>query len=409
MSGEHPVMNYLRTQQDDMIELVKDLVAMETPSTDPASQAAILARLRDEFEQLDYRVIQLPGRSSGGHLYAAPRQRGKHQPAQLMIGHCDTVWPLGTLETMPLQIEDGTLRGPGVYDMKAGLAEIVYALKSIRELGLETEVAPLCFVNSDEEIGSRESTRYLRALAQRVERCMVLEPSLGRSGKIKTARKGVGRFTVTVQGKAAHAGLDPGAGASAILELSHVIQKLFELNDPEHGTSVNVGVIDGGVRPNVIAPESRAVIDVRVQTRADAERIEAAIHGLKAETPGVTLRIEGAIHGLKAETPGVTLRIEGAIGRPPMEATEANQQFWRIAQTLGDELGLELEQATAGGGSDGNTTSLYSATLDGLGAVGDGAHASHEFIEIDRLCERCALLTLLLLTPSLESLPERRN
>jgi len=391
MSGEHPVMRYLRAQQDDMIELVKDLVAIETPSTDPASQAAILARLRDEFEQLDYRVIQLPGRSSGGHLYAAPQRRGRHQPAQLMIGHCDTVWPLGTLETMPLQIENGTLRGPGVYDMKAGLAEIVYALRSIRELGLEAEVAPLCFVNSDEEIGSRESTRYLRALAQRVERCMVLEPSLGRSGKIKTARKGVGRFTVTVQGKAAHAGLDPGAGASAILELSHVIQKLFELNDPEHGTSVNVGMIDGGVRPNVIAPESRAVIDVRVQTRADAERIEASIHALKAETPGVTLRIEGA------------------IGRPPMEATEANQQLWRVAQTLGDELGLELEQATAGGGSDGNTTSLYSATLDGLGAVGDGAHASHEFIEIERLCERCALLTLLLLTPSLDSLPKRRN
>ena len=391
MSGDHPVLNYLRAQQDEMIELVKDLVAMETPSTDPASQAAILARLRDEFEQLDYRVIRLPGRNSGGHLYAAPPRRGKHQPAQLMIGHCDTVWPVGTLESMPLQIEEGTLRGPGVYDMKAGLAEIVYALRCIRGLGLEAEVAPLCFINSDEEIGSRESTRYLRALAQRVERCMVLEPSLGRSGKIKTARKGVGRFTVTVQGKAAHAGLDPGAGASAILELSHVIQKLFELNDPEHGTSVNVGMIDGGVRPNVIAPESRAVIDVRVQTRADAERIEASIHALKAETPGVTLRIEGA------------------IGRPPMEATEANQQLWRVAQTLGDELGLELEQATAGGGSDGNTTSLYSATLDGLGAVGDGAHASHEFIEIERLCERCALLTLLLLTPSLDSLPKRRN
>jgi glutamate carboxypeptidase len=391
MSGQHPVMNYLRAQQDDMIELVKDLVSMETPSTDPASQAAILARLRDEFEQLDYRVIQLPGRSSGGHLYAAPRERARHQPAQLMIGHCDTVWPIGTLETMPLRVESGTLRGPGVYDMKAGLAEIVFALRSIRELGLETEVAPLCFVNSDEEIGSRESTRYLRALAQRVERCMVLEPSLGRSGKIKTARKGVGRFTVTVQGKAAHAGLDPGAGASAILELSHVIQKLFELNDPEHGTSVNVGVIDGGIRPNMVAPQSRAVIDVRVQTRADAERIEAAIHALKAETAGVTLSIEGA------------------IGRPPMEATEANQQLWRIAQTIGGELGLELEQATAGGGSDGNTTSLYSATLDGLGAVGDGAHANHEFIEIERLCERCALLTLLLLTPSLDSLAERRN
>ena len=300
-----------------------------------------------------------------------------------MVGHCDTVWPIGTLQTMPLVCANGSLSGPGVYDMKAGLVQIIYALRSIHALGLQPPVVPLCFINSDEEIGSRESTRYLRALAQQVERCLVLEPSLGRSGKIKTARKGVGRFTVTVQGKSAHAGLDPGAGASAILELSHVIQKLFQLNDPEHGTTVNVGVIDGGIRPNMVAPESRAVIDVRVLTVADATRIESAIHGLEAETPGVSLRIEGA------------------IGRPPMEPTEANQRLWRIAQTLGNEIGLALEQGTAGGGSDGNTTSLYSATLDGLGAVGDGAHAQHEFIDTDSLGERCALLTLLLLSPSL--------
>lgn len=384
-------MRYLRDQQESMIALVRDLVRIESPSTDPASQAAILARLEAEFERLDYRVIRLPGKTSGGHLYAAPRQRAKRQPAQLMIGHCDTVWPLGTLQRMPLLEEAGKLSGPGVYDMKAGLAEIVFALQTIHALGLQPAVTPLVFVNSDEEIGSRESTRYLRALAQRVERCLVLEPSLGRSGKIKTTRKGVGRFTVTVQGKAAHAGLDPGAGASAILELSHVIQKLFQLNDPEHGTSVNVGVIDGGIRPNMVAPESRAVIDVRVQTRVDADRIEAAIHALEAETKGVSLHIEGA------------------IGRPPMEATEANQQLWRIARSLGDELGLDLEQGTAGGGSDGNTTSLFSATLDGLGAVGDGAHADHEFIDIERLGERCALLCLLLLTPSLDSPQDSRT
>ncbi|MBT8436700.1 MAG: M20/M25/M40 family metallo-hydrolase, partial [Gammaproteobacteria bacterium] len=218
-----------------------------------------------------------------------------------------------------------------------------------------------------------------------VDRCMVMEPSLGNSGKIKTARKGVGRFEVIVKGKAAHAGLDPGAGASAILELSHVIQKLFELNDPEHGTSVNVGVIDGGIRPNMVAPESRAVIDVRVQTQADAERVEAAIHDIEAVTPGVSLVIEGA------------------IGRPPMERTDQNQQLWRIAQELGEDLDLALEQGTAGGGSDGNTTSLYTATIDGMGAVGDGAHAHHEYIYLDLLPVRCALLTLLLLAPPLKN------
>ncbi len=366
-----------------MIALLKDLVLIESPSTEPDSQGPILERLEAEFEQLDYRVTRLSARNCGGHLYATPAARRRRLPRQLMIGHCDTVWPLGTLQTMPLVCADGTLRGPGVYDMKAGLVQMIYALKSLHALGLQPPVIPLCFINSDEEIGSRESTRYLGALAQRVERCLVLEPSLGRSGKIKTARKGVGRFTVTVQGKAAHAGLDPGAGASAILELSHVIQKLFQLNDPEHGTTVNVGLIDGGIRPNMVAPESRAVIDVRVLTNADAARIEAAIHGLETETPGVSLRIEGS------------------IGRPPMEPTEANQRLWTIARTLGSEIGLALEQGTAGGGSDGNTTSLYSATLDGLGAVGDGAHAQHEFIDIDSLGERCALLTLLLLSPSL--------
>ncbi len=385
MSNGHQILDYLCSQQDAMIELLMDLVSMETPSTDAHSQQQILSRLQSEFESNDYRVKLIPGQNSGGHIYASQGYRTKQQPAQLMIGHCDTVWPIGTLQTMPLIFEGGMLRGPGVYDMKAGLVEMIYALRAIQSLGLAPSVAPLCFINSDEEIGSRESTRYVRALAKCVDRCMVLEPSLGHSGKIKTARKGVGRFTVTVQGKAAHAGLDPGAGASAILELSHVIQKLFELNDPEHGTSVNVGVIDGGIRPNMVAPESRAVIDVRVQTQADAERVEQAIHGLETATPGVSLVVEGA------------------IGRPPMERTDDNQRLWRVAQQLAKDIDLELEQGTAGGGSDGNTTSLYTATIDGMGAVGDGAHADHEYIYVDLLPVRCALLTLLILAPPLNT------
>ncbi len=212
-----------------------------------------------------------------------------------------------------------------------------------------------------------------------------MEPSLGPAGRLKTARKGVGRFTVTVQGRAAHAGLDPTAGASAILELSHVIQKLFALNDPERGASVNVGVIDGGVRANVVAPESSAVVDVRVENAEDAQRIERTILALEAETEGVTLRIEGR------------------IGRPPLERTPANRQLWRMATRFAEELDMPLDEATAGGGSDGNTTSLYTATLDGLGAVGDGAHATHEHIHVSQLSERCALLTMLLMAPPLAS------
>lgn len=367
-----------------MLDLLRDLVLLESPSTDPASQGPLLARLQEEFEARHYRVTRIPCRHSGGQLYSAPRLSRGGKSAQLLLGHCDTVWPVGTLETMPFLREGDMVRGPGIYDMKAGLVEMLFALQAIRELKLSPAVVPVCFINSDEEIGSRESTRYVRALARVVDRCMVLEPSLGLTGKIKTARKGVGRFTIRIRGKAAHAGLDPGAGASAILELSHVIQKLFGLNDAERGVSVNVGLIDGGVRANVVAADSSAVVDVRVATREDAERIDAAIRDLKSDTPGVTLSVEGG------------------IGRPPMEKTAANRQFWRVATELAGELSLGLAEGTAGGGSDGNTASLYTATLDGMGAVGDGAHASHEFIYADQLPVRCALLTLLLLAPPLK-------
>jgi len=376
------ILDYLTARQTAMAELLKDLAAMESPSDVPESQQPIRRRLKQEFESRGYKSILVPGRHSGGHLYAT-RSRKRNRSIQLMLGHCDTVWPLGTLKTMPVVYQDNILRGPGVYDMKAGLVEMLFALQAIHELELQAPLTPVCFINSDEEIGSRESTRYLRRLARLADRCMVLEPSLGLDGRIKTARKGVGRFVVRVTGRAAHAGLDPAAGASAILELSHVIQKLFKLNDHERGISVNVGVIDGGVRPNVVAPESSAVVDVRVENRADADLIERTIHSLEPEIPGVTLAIEGA------------------IGRPPMERTPANRQFWKIATRLAGELHLDLQEAVAGGGSDGNTTSLYSATLDGLGAVGDGAHADHEFVYLDQLPVRCCLLTLLLLAPPL--------
>lgn len=377
------IQSFLGEQKSAMAALLSDLVTIESPSNDAASQQPILQRLKGEFESLNCKVRLIPGNNSGGHLFCRAGARAITPCSQLMLGHCDTVWPLGTLNTMPLQTEGGMMRGPGIYDMKAGLVEMIFALKTLHQLQLQPEVMPVVFINSDEEIGSRESTRYVRRLAKIVDRVLVLEPSLGPTGKLKTARKGVGRFTIQVYGKAAHAGLDPGAGASAILELSHVIQKLFALNDPENGVSVNVGVIDGGTRANVIAPESNAVIDVRVETQADGQRIE------------------NIIHSLQPEDPSVTLNVEGQIGRPPMEHTPANRQLWNIATELADVLNIDLEQGTAGGGSDGNTTSLYTATLDGLGAVGDGAHAAHEFIYIDQLPKRCALLTTLLLAPPL--------
>ncbi len=285
---------------------------------------------------------------------------------------------------MPFEVRGNLVNGPGVFDMKGGLVQLVFALRALKSLSLTGTVMPVIFLNSDEEIGSRESTRYISRLAQLANRVFVLEPSLGPAGAIKTARKGVGRYTVSVKGRAAHAGLDPEQGVSAILELSFVIQKLFALNDPENGVTVNVGTIDGGLRPNVIAPTSRAVIDVRVAAQADAERIDAAIR---------------AIEPTNSE---IALEIEGGIGRPALEPTPRNRALWRHAQTLGREIGLVLSEGRAGGGSDGNTTSLYTATLDGLGPVGDGAHAHHEHLDLNKTIERAALLALLLLSPPLE-------
>jgi glutamate carboxypeptidase len=379
------ILRYLRAQLPVMLELLQRLVLTESPSTVPASQKAVLTPLADVLAQARYAVRLLPGRQSGGHVYARPRQRGRRQPFQLLLGHCDTVWPLGTLKEMPLEMGAGVLHGPGVYDMKAGLVQVVYALRALHELGLEPAVSPVVFINSDEEVGSQESTPHIRRLARAADRAFVFEPSLGLDGKLKTARKGVGSFTVTVKGKAAHAGLDPDAGTSAILELSYIIQKLFALNNPARGVSVNVGVIDGGVRPNVIAPESRAMVDVRVRTQEEARRIEESIHNLRPTTSGITLEIQGRIR------------------RPPLERTPRNLQLWETARQAGRMLDLDLAEGAAGGASDGNTTSLYTATLDGLGAVGDGAHARHEFIYVDKIVERCALLVLLLMAPEMKA------
>lgn len=378
------ILDHLMSQKDAFIAFLKQLTLAESPSVVPAAQNEVRGIIADRLNGLGFRTLGISGRSSGGNLFARPRARARGLPGQMLLGHYDTVWPLGTLGDMPFSAKDNVVRGPGVYDMKGGITQIVFALEAIMHLDLTPSVTPVVFVNSDEEIGSRESTRHISRLASKMNRAFVLEPSLGPDGRLKTARKGIGRFTVKIQGKAAHAGLDPERGASAILELSHVVQALFALNDAERGVTVNVGTIEGGLRPNVIAPESTAVIDVRVRNQVDAERIEKAIHGL---TPSV---------------PGTTLEIDGRIGRPALEPTPRNRKLWHLAKDLSGELGMELGEGLAGGGSDGNTTSLFTATLDGLGPVGDGAHATHEFLYVEETLERTALLALLLLAPPLE-------
>lgn len=378
------VLDYLRGRQDELLFFLERLVLAESPSADPRSQEAAFDLIGTALDELDFEVRRLPGKESGGSLYATPERRIRGRPAQLLLGHCDTVWPIGTLEEMPVAVEGDRMTGPGILDMKGGLTQMLFALRALRDLGLEPMVTPAVFVNSDEEIGSRESTPYIRLLARRVSRVFVMEPALGPTGKLKTARKAVGQFTVKVKGKAAHAGLDPGKGVSAILELSHQIQKLFDLNDLERGISVNVGCIDGGLRPNVIAPESMAIVDVRVPTAPAA------------------VQVENAILGLQPVGEGITLEVAGGINRHPLEPTPRNRAVWAAAERKAADLGIDLDEGLAGGGSDGNTTSQFTATLDGMGSVGDGAHAQHEHVVIPRMIERSALLALLLLESPLE-------
>jgi len=389
------VLAAVQAQRDELLGFLEKLVLCESPSSDAAAQGPVLDLLEEGLDGAGLEVQRLAGERSGGQLVAAPRGQdfggvdwnvdaplpGKEErvPLQMLVGHCDTVWDHGTLADMPVQIDDAVMRGPGVFDMKAGLAQTIFALRTLRRLELRPALMPLMFVNTDEEIGSTESAPLIRRLARQSARAYVMEPALGLEGRLKTARKGVGQFTVTVRGKAAHAGLDPEAGASAILELSHQVQRLFALNDPSKGVSVNVGIIGGGTRANVIAPESRAVVDVRVPDAIEAERITREIRALVPVTKGVTLDVSGAVE------------------RSPLERNERNQALWRLASGLADELGFGIEEGFAGGGSDGNLTSPLTATLDGLGAVGDGAHAVHEHIDVERSLERCALLTMLLL------------
>jgi glutamate carboxypeptidase len=385
------VLDYLRGQRQDMVALLERLARAESPSGDRVAIGSVLAPLSAELERVGMSVRRLPGRASGGTLYARPDTRAKGRALQLLLGHCDTVWPVGTLRQMPVRVEDETVRGPGVFDMKGGLVQMIYALRAVRELGLTPPVTCVVVINSDEEIGSPDSTLLIRRLARRSARAFVLEPAFGTAGKLKTARKAVGSFQITIEGRAAHAGINPQEGASAILELSHQIQRLFALNDPARGITVNVGTIDGGLRSNVVAPEVRASVDVRVPTQAASVAIEAAIRGLRPVNPQTQIYVEGG------------------FGHPPMEPLPRNQALWHLAQRLGRQLGLELDQAAVGGASDGNTTSQYTATLDGLGAVGDGAHASHEQVFIPRMVERSALLVLLLMAPlSLDAQPAAR-
>lgn len=378
-SIERKIRSFTDSHQEQILSLIRELVLIESPTLQTGTHPKIHEVLIREFSRFGYRCFRKSGKTSGGLLYCAPANRRRNQAVQLILGHCDTVWDLGTLKKdMPLIEEGNTLKGPGVYDMKAGLAQTVYALRALHESGVTTSVTPVVLITSDEELGSDDSVKLIKSLSRKVNRVLIPEPSYGEEGALKTSRKGVGRYEIRISGKAAHSGLEPEKGVSAVIVLADVIKELSSLNDFMRGVSVNVGVVEGGTRENVVPAHSRALVDVRVRTTSDARRIDLAIKALKPSLPGAGIEVLGG------------------IDRPPMEKTESNQALWRKAEKIGKEMGIELLGVESGGASDGNFTSEFAATLDGLGAVGGGAHALHEFIRTDKVSERTALLAMLI-------------
>ena len=374
---------FMQARQSEMVDLLCRLALAESPTDRPDAQAPIRDLLTRQLVDAGCLVELLDGGEQGAHVVARSRNGATDGPTQLLVGHYDTVWPLDTIREMPVRLENGRLSGPGVYDMKGGLVLILYALRALEQLGLEPSVTPLVLMNSDEEIGSPSSTPHVERLARSADRALILEPAQGPSGKIKTARKGVGRFTIRIRGVAAHAGVEPEKGASAVLELAHLVQRLHALNDPERGISVNVGVISGGNRSNVVAADSLASVDIRAYHEAEA------------------LEIREAVLAIEPVTPGVRIAMEDWDFHQALERTPRNRALWEVVRNTGRLIGLELEETAVGGGSDGNTTSLHTATIDGLGPIGAGSHAAHEYVEADSLPERAALLALLMLAPPL--------
>lgn len=358
------------------------LTLLESPTDDEQGQKRVQAVLRAELEAMGYEAVLVPADEFADHLMARRPGVPGDPPTQLLVGHSDTVWPIGTLAKMPAREVNGRIYGPGTFDMKSGLTQAIIALRALHALGETPQIEPVLFVNTEEEVGSPESRAPIAELAKSAERAIVLEPSFGPRGLVKTARKGVSRFHVSAHGRAAHSGLEPSKGASAILALAQAVVELHAMNDLARGTTVNVGIFEGGTRPNVIPAYAHVQVDVRATSVADADEIARAIHRLQPTVGGVTFEVEDC---------------ESA---PPLERTARNRELWQTVRQVGGDLGLDLDHASAGGASDGNTTSIYTATIDGMGAVGDGAHAVHEHVEIDASLDRAALLALLLMTPT---------
>ena len=370
------LLPHLQQQLPEALSFLEQMVSMESPSPDKLLVDLFARFTGSKFQEAGGEVDYVPASGFGDHLRV--RFTSKSKDRILLLGHTDTVWPAGEIQKRPFRIDGGRALGPGVFDMKAGILLMwmaVGALKRIRG-GFSKSVSIL--LTSDEEIGSNSSRALIESEASQCQAVFVLEPSLP-GGVLKTARKGVGRFTVKAIGKAAHAGIDPAKGINAIEELSRQIIKLHTMTVMGRGTTVTVGVAQGGTRSNVVPAEAVAEVDVRIASVEEAARITAAIEGLSPELPGARLEIRGSIN------------------RPPMERTVETERLFEIAKKIASRMGIDLKEGSTGGASDGNLTSaLGIPTLDGLGAIGDGAHAVDEWVDVESLPHRAALIAELI-------------
>ena len=361
-------------RRDQIVSTIRELVEIESPSDNKAAVDCLAKTVAQKFAALGGQIRIHRATNFGDHLQVDFEGKSGGTPV-LLLGHYDTVYPLGTLASMPCRVVDNKLTGPGVLDMKSGIALMLHALSALQEWGGSLPRPITVLLVSDEEVGSDSSRAITESLAKKAAAVLVLEPSYGFEGAVKTARKGVGEYLVKVTGKASHAGLDFQEGVNAILELARQIERVSSFTDLKKGLTVNVGIVSGGSRTNVVPAEATAQVDVRIARLKDAAGIDKKMRGLRP-------------FNRKCK-----LEITGGINRPPMERTAGVAALYAKAVAVAGELGWKLGEAAVGGGSDGNfTAGLGIPTLDGLGGVGDGAHASHEHILIPELPRRAALV-----------------
>ena len=371
MPTNHPLFAYCAAQRQWLLDFIDELVSIESPTDDIEALNRCGAALQARLETLGAVVTPVRPSGAGDHLRAS---FGSGDRQVLLLGHFDTVWPVGQLQRMPLVTRDGRRHGPGIFDMKAGIALATLATRAVMAAGplLGTRIVMLW--TTDEETGSATSRALIEAEARKSDAVLVFEPSLP-GGALKTSRKGVGQFEVVARGVPAHAGLDPGKGVSAIRELARQILAIDDIQDPARGVTLTVGQVQGGTRVNVVPAEAHALVDARAVTRADADEVERRMRALAPHLPGASLFVTGG------------------FDRPPLERSAGVVRLFEMAKAVAAEMGQALDEGAAGGGSDGNlTAALGVPTLDGLGAVGDGAHAVHEHAEIEALVPRAALI-----------------